>query len=81
MKTIKQLTPDELQKLYDEVVIMREKVLTFVQAYESMDANKLVSKTFQREIEQDFFFIEHLFYKILKRLAGNIVTTHDGDQS
>lgn len=81
MKTIKQLTPDELQKLYDEVVIMREKVLTFVQAYESMDANKLVSKTFQREIEQDFFIIEHLFYKILKRLAGNIVTTHDGDQS
>jgi len=75
MKTIKQLTPDELQKLYDEVVIMREKVLTFVQAYESMDANKLVSKTFQREIEQEYGS------KILKRLAGNIVTTHDGDQS
>lgn len=54
MKTIKQLTPDELRELYNKVLVMREQVLEFVQEYEDMDANKLVSKTFQKEIEKEY---------------------------
>ena len=54
MKTIKQLNTGELFNLYNECIIMREKVLTFVQEFEDMDANKLVSMTFQHEIEKEY---------------------------
>jgi len=53
-RTLAQLNPEELQKLYDDVIVMRNKILDFVQAFDDMDANKLVSKTFQHEIEKEY---------------------------
>lgn len=53
MTELKQLTEKQLTELYDEVINMRQQVLSLVQKYE-FDANSLVSRTFEHAIETEF---------------------------
>lgn len=51
MPELKQLSANELKDLWSKAVEMRKAVLELVQNYE-YDANSLVSKTFEHEIER-----------------------------
>lgn len=52
-RELKQLTPDELKTLHTQIVGLRKLVLDVVQEY-NYDANSLVSKTFQHDVEQEY---------------------------